>query len=192
MDVSINMMLRQIALIEQAIGWGILLIAFFRARPWTQFQSRESQSSSSAWGGILILIGLAFLLVPYSPTDFQPSLLMLEISIALCPIPIFIALAALVSTRKKRWLPADGTRPRLPRTGIYRAVRHPVYTALLALAASTAIGRTWWPMMVPGFFFLILGIEFRSTADDLGLANVFQDEFFEHQAQTRSYLPLIR
>ncbi len=192
MDVSINMMLRQIALIEQAIGWGILLIAFFRARPWTQFQSRESYSSSSAWGGILILVGLAFLLVPYSPADFQPSILMLEISVAFCPIPILIALAALASTRKKRWFPADATRPRLPRTGIYRAVRHPVHTAILVLAAATAIGRTWWPLMVPGFFFLILGIELRSTADDLGLANVFQDEFFEYQAQTRSYLPLIR
>lgn len=46
--------------------------------------------------------------------------------------------------------------------------------------------------MVPGFFFLLLGIELRATADDFGLANVFQSEFEEYQSVTRAYLPLIR
>ncbi|MGA8041370.1 MAG: hypothetical protein WCA37_01075, partial [Terracidiphilus sp.] len=118
--------------------------------------------------------------------------LFLKAAIVLALVSFVISVAAIAGTRRKLWMPEDERHPRLPRSGIFSSIRHPVYTSLIFLAAATAVTRTWWLMMVPGFFLLILGIELRAAADDLGLANVFQEEFLEYQAQTRSYFPLIR
>lgn len=192
MGDSINVMLQKIWLLELGIGWGVLLLAFLRARPWARLQSKESRSSSSGWGYVFILTALLFLLIPYSPSGAGKPAVFLQAAIVLAFVSFVISVAAIIGTRRRLWMPEDERHPMLPRTGIYSSIRHPVYTSLIFLVAATAVTRTWWLMMVPGFFFLILGIELRAAADDLGLANVFQEEFLEYQAQTRSYFPLIR
>ena len=192
MGDSINVMLQKIWLLELGIGWGVLLLAFLRAHPWARLQSRTSRSSSAGWGYVFILTALLFLLIPYSPSGAGKPALFLQAAIVLAFVSFVISVAALFGTRRKLWMPEDERHPMLPKTGIFSSIRHPVYTSLIFLAAATAVTRTWWLMMGPGFFFLILGIALRAAADDLGLANVFQEEFLEYQAQTRSYFPLIR
>lgn len=191
-DECVNMILQWVALGELAIGWALLAVAFVRSRPWTRLLRSESQTPVAPWGFVLILIGISFIVVPIAPSGFAKSVLALKAAILLCPVSIVIDIAAIITTSRERWVPDGESRPVLPRTGIYRSIRHPVYTSLFCLAIATATARTWWPLMVPGFFFLMLGIELRATADDFGLANVFQNEFEEYQSVTRAYLPRIR
>ncbi len=186
------MILQWIALGELAIGWALLAVAFVRSRPWTRLLRSESRTPVAPWGFVLIFIGISFIVVPFAPSGFTKSVLALKTAILLCPVSIVIDIAAIITASRDRWISDGESRPILPRTGIYRSIRHPVYTSLFCLAIATATARTWWPMMVPGFFFLLLGIELRATADDFGLANVFQNEFEEYQSVTRAYLPLIR
>lgn len=154
-------------------------------------QADGPRPSEGRWGTLLIVGGLAIILLPYAPAQAQKSALSLQIAIGLSCVAFLLSLIAMIATRKSRWMPKGSLRPEMPRRGIHNIVRHPMYTALIIQAFATAFAVSWWLWMFTGMFFLVLGVDLRATADDLILADLFQEEFLEFQAATKSYLPLV-
>lgn len=174
-----------------AISWLIFLVALFKARPWTRMDGSETRPSEGKWGTLFIVGGLVILCIPYAPAGIHSTDLDFEIAIGLSFLSLLLCFSAILATRKQIWFPEGAFWPQLPRTGIYGIVRHPVYTALIVQAFATAFAVSWWLWMFAGIFFLVLGIDLRAAADDLILANLFQDEFFEYQAGSKAYLPWV-
>ncbi len=172
-----------------AMSWIVFLVALVKARPWTRVRDLGGRPTEARWGTVLIVAGLAILLIPYWPPGAHLSAASLEISIGLAALSCLLSIWAMISTRGARWSPADCMRPQLPRTGLHSIVRHPVYTALIVQAFATATALSWWLWMFAGMFFVILGVDLRATADDLILADIFQDEFLEYQSGTKLFLP---
>ncbi len=172
-----------------AVSWIVFLVALVKARPWTRIRDLGGKPTEARWGTVLIVAGLAILLVPYWPPGAHLSATSLEISIGLAALSCVLSISAMIATRGERWSSDDAMRPQLPRIGIHSILRHPVYTALIVQAFATATAVSWWLWMFAGMFFVTLGVDLRATADDLILADLFQDEFLEYQSGTKSYLP---
>jgi protein-S-isoprenylcysteine O-methyltransferase Ste14 len=183
------MQFREIVYSGLAAGWIVFLIAMFKARPWTRIHDLGGRPPEAKWGTALIVAGLAILLIPYSPAGTRIALSSFEFSLGLTALSCLISLFAMIAMRGARWLPEEAMRPHLLRTGILGIVRHPVYTALIVQALATALAISWWLWMFAGMFFVILGVDLRAAADDLILSDLFQEEFIEYQAGSKSYLP---
>jgi len=183
--------LKELVFAILAFSWVVLLVAFFQARPWARMKVSEATPSESKWGGLLIAAGLVIILLPFAPAGPPTSASSLQIGIGLAVLSFLISLSAMIGGGRAHWMPEGALRPQPLRTGIYQLVRHPVYTSLVVLALATACAVSWWLWMFAGMFFVILGIDLRATGDDVLLADIFQDEFLEIQADTKSYLPFL-
>jgi len=76
-------------------------------------------------------------------------------------------------------------------TGPYRWLRHPIYASMLGLLLQTGLARAWWPLLVAGILFGVIGTEIRIRAEDGLLAARFHDQFAAYRT-TKAYLPFLR
>ncbi len=76
--------------------------------------------------------------------------------------------------------------------GPYRVLRHPVYTALLAmLAGSILLISQWWAGALAVIAY-VAGTEIRIAVEDRILAAHFGEEFARYKRQTAAWLPPAR
>lgn len=186
-------MLQRIAIVELGLGWSVWFLAFLASRRWISNYRQIIGSSTSRWGILLTFIGLACLFAYLRPRGFEKTDAEFIASMVLCLPSAVLAWAAVqILSKQRREEAQSNKRPALIRTWPYSAVRHPICTAMLGMAIATAVGWTWWPMMIAGLFFCLLGLEAWVYADDQMLANVFQDEYAEYQSTVRGFIPMIR
>ena len=174
-----------------ALCWVAFLIALVKGRPWTRMETSTASPSEGKWGSLLIAVGLVIIFLPFAPAGPPKTAATFEAAIGLALVALLLSLSAIISTRKGLWMPEGAIRPQLSREGIHKLVRYPLYTGLIFLALATACAVSWWLWMFAGMFFVILGIDLRATADDLLLADLFQEEFLEYQSSTKSYIPFV-
>ena len=80
----------------------------------------------------------------------------------------------------------------LSRRGPYAIVRHPIYTSLLAILASTLFLLTPWRCAVLSLALFIVGTEIRVYTEDRLLASRFGERFSEYRKRVPAYLPFVR
>jgi protein-S-isoprenylcysteine O-methyltransferase Ste14 len=76
----------------------------------------------------------------------------------------------------------------LIRTGPYSVVRHPIYTALLAMYAGTAIVSGQMHALV-GLALAIIAYLRKARMEETNLANVFGEKYDEYRNQTSALVP---
>jgi len=64
--------------------------------------------------------------------------------------------------------------------------------SMFGMLLSSGAAYTWWPMLVAGVSFFMIGTEVRVEAEDRLLETYFQDEFIEYRSRVRAYIPFIR
>lgn len=83
--------------------------------------------------------------------------------------------------------PRDGAR--LVTSGAYAIVRHPIYTALVAMAFGWGLASRRLPTLVAAFALLIL-FDFKSRREERWLVERFP-EYAEYQRRVRKLIPLL-
>jgi len=76
--------------------------------------------------------------------------------------------------------------------GPYAIVRHPIYSALLAMLVSTLFLLTRWQWAAPSIALFIAGTEIRVYTEDRLLASRFGDRFAAYRQRVPAYLPFVR
>lgn len=77
----------------------------------------------------------------------------------------------------------------LVRSGVYRVVRHPIYTSMLFVLLGTGFIFTPLPMLVVAVLVFIIGTEIRVRIEDGLLASRFGAEFHQYRRSVPAYLP---
>jgi len=187
-------MMQHIALEELAVCWGVWLLSIVWPRR-RSLRELRVEVWASRWGIFLNLVGFASILVVTRPLDFNfnkpvPALVA---GMVLAPLSVLLAWMRRYSL-SKRW--RDDSKYEddfvLMKSGAFRIVRHPSYTAALGMLLATGAIWSSSAMLVSGVLFFIAGLELRLFAADRTLANRFQDEFEEYQSRVRGYIPFIR
>jgi len=78
----------------------------------------------------------------------------------------------------------------LVRSGIYRFVRHPIYTSMLFTVLGTGLILAPLYLVAISALLYMLGTEIRVRIEDGLLASRFGDEFREYQQSVPAYLPI--
>jgi protein-S-isoprenylcysteine O-methyltransferase Ste14 len=94
--------------------------------------------------------------------------------------------------RHWRYLATLSANHELVTTGPYAWIRHPMYVSMFGMLLASGAAYTWWPMLVAGVSFFMIGTEIRVEAEDRLLETYFQDEFLEYRSRVRAYIPFIR
>ena len=63
---------------------------------------------------------------------------------------------------------------------------------MLGMLLATGFAKTWWPLLIAGVTFFVIGTEIRVRAEEQLLATRFGDEFEKYKATTPAYLPFLR
>ena len=77
----------------------------------------------------------------------------------------------------------------LVRSGIYRHIRHPIYTSMLFVVVGTGLILAPLYLVVVAVLVYMLGTEIRVRVEDGLLASRFGEEFQEYRRSAPAYLP---
>ena len=156
--------------------------------------AKESvRARASRWGILLVMLGFACIWAFVRPTGFEKSTLSLIASMILGPPSVLLAwVAARHLDKQWRFQAALTEDHKLITTGPYRWVRNPIYASMLGMLLATGLAKTWWPLLVAGIIFFVIGTEIRVHAEERLLAERFGEEFARYKARTPAYLPFLR
>jgi protein-S-isoprenylcysteine O-methyltransferase Ste14 len=173
-----------------AAGWLVWVMPFFlvkrnSARP-------EKLDRRARWG--IVLQMLAYSLLWQSKFWARaPENWRLALSV------FFLAWAGLLSWTAVRTLGRQlridaGLNPdhKLVRSGVYRLVRHPIYTSMLCLLLGTGFMITPLAMLLLSTLLFMIGTEIRVRIEDGLLASRFGDESRDYQRNVPAYLPFLK
>lgn len=155
--------------------------------------SRDKSAESSASRGLHVLIVNAALLLLFVPV---PGLNRRYLPAVFVPLGLAIeSCGVLLAVWARRHLGSNWSGRvtlkvdhELVRTGPYRFVRHPIYTALLAMYAGSAIVSGEWHALV-GFVLAALAYWRKIRIEEANLAGAFGTSWDDYCRSTRALVP---
>jgi protein-S-isoprenylcysteine O-methyltransferase Ste14 len=139
--------------------------------------------------GLAIFVAFAWRL----PADEAPGLLRIAGTMVFGPIAATLSWKAVRHLGKQFRINAGLYEDHeLVTTGPYSIVRHPIYTSLLAILASTLCLLTDWRWAALSLVLFVAGTEIRVHAEDRLLASRFGERFLVYKKSVRAYLPFVR
>jgi protein-S-isoprenylcysteine O-methyltransferase Ste14 len=186
-------MLHIAAYVVVGICWVAWSLAFVKPQKSAAGRKKAVRAPASRWGILLVMLGFACVWAFVQPEGFKKSVPSLIASMILGPVAVVLAWMATRHLDKQwRFEAALSEDHELIRTGPYRWLRHPIYTSLLGMLFATGLVKTWWPLLIAGVVFYVIGTEIRVHAEDGLLASRFGEEFKQYKRTTPAYLPFIR
>jgi protein-S-isoprenylcysteine O-methyltransferase Ste14 len=186
-------LLNMAALAEIFACWIAWSMAFVKPRREAQGAERVAQAPTSRWGLFVVMCGFGCIWAYVRPTDFHKTTPELIASMILAPPAVALVWAATRHLGKQwRFQAALNADHALVQTGPYRWLRHPIYSSMLAMMLATGLAWTWWPMLIAGLVFFLIGTEIRVRAEEQLLAGRFGCEFDAFKEKTWAYLPFLR
>jgi protein-S-isoprenylcysteine O-methyltransferase Ste14 len=173
-----------------AAGWLIWLAPFFLIQ--RKAETPEKLDRRARWG--LVFQGLAYSLLwqnkfwASSPEDWR--------TVFSASFFILAGLFSWTGTRAlgRQWRIDAGLNPdhELVRSGVYRVVRHPIYTSMLCMLFGTGFMITPLPILLLSMLLFIIGTEIRVRIEEKLLASRFGDEFRDYQRTVSPYIPFLK
>ena len=172
------------------IGW---VLAFVRPRRRAAGQKKVVRAASSRVGIGLVMLGYACEWTFVFPKGFHKSTASLIASMIVGSVAVLLAWAATRHLDKQwRFEAALSENHELITTGPYRWVRNPIYTSMFGMLLQTGLVKAWWPLLIAGVVFYIIGTEIRVRAEERLLAARFGDKYTQYRASTSAYFPFVR
>jgi protein-S-isoprenylcysteine O-methyltransferase Ste14 len=186
-------MLQIAAYIVLSVSWITWALAFVRPRRRAAGQRKAVRAPSSRWGILLVMLAYACEWAFIRPEGFHKSAPSLIASILVGPPSIVLAWMATRHLDKQwRFEAALSEDHELIKTGPYRWLRHPIYASMLSMLLATGLAKAWWPLLVAGIVFYVIGTEIRISAEERLLASQFGEEFSQYRQTARAYVPFLR
>jgi protein-S-isoprenylcysteine O-methyltransferase Ste14 len=155
------------------------------------------------WHGILLLIGGLFLSNPPflaklgGPTSSLTIVLIPRSVVAQVVIAVLTVAGLVVAIESRRTLAGNWSRAvaykedhELITTGLYRYVRHPIYTGVLLMVLGTALF-VGTPSAGIGFLIMVLAIWLKLRAEEELLTEHFPQEYPAYKNRTKALIPYI-
>jgi protein-S-isoprenylcysteine O-methyltransferase Ste14 len=76
--------------------------------------------------------------------------------------------------------------------GVYRIVRHPIYTAMLGKLLATGLILSHWTVVIIAFVIFIIGTKIRTIAEEKLLRDAFPDEYEEYAKSVPAFVPFLK
>ena len=179
--------------VELAVCWIAWTLAFVKPRKRAAGAKKTVSAPVSRWGIFLVMLGYACIWAFVRPVGFEKSAASLIASMMIAPPSVVLVwMAARHLDKQWRFEAALSEDHKLITTGPYRWLRNPIYGSMLGMLLATGFAKTWWPLLVAGVIFFLIGTEIRVRAEERLLASRFGDEFEKYKATTPAYLPFMR
>ena len=181
------------AWVELCICWIAWSLAFVRPQKRASGAIKTERAPTSRWGILLVMLGFACIWAFVRPVGFEKSTASLIVSMILGPPSVVLVwMAARHLDKQWRFEAALSEDHKLITTGPYRWLRNPIYASMLGMLLATGFTKTWWPLLVAGVVFFVIGTEIRVRSEEKLLAARFRDEFAKYKATTPAYFPFLR
>jgi protein-S-isoprenylcysteine O-methyltransferase Ste14 len=181
------------AWVEVGLCWIIWMLAFMRPQRRAAGQKKAVRATSSRIGIALVMLAFACVWAFVMPKGFQKSATALIVAMALAPPSVVLAWLATRNLDKQwRFEAALSEDHELIMTGPYRWLRHPIYASMFGMLLATGLAKTWWPLLVAGIVFFVIGTEIRVRAEDGLLATRFGERHARYREGTKAYIPFVR
>jgi protein-S-isoprenylcysteine O-methyltransferase Ste14 len=191
--MTIGTPLQIAAWVELGVCWIAWSLAFVKPQKRASGQKRTVRAPSSRWGIFLVMLGYACIWTFVRPTGFEKSPASLIASMILAPPSVVLVWMAVRHLDKQwRFEAALSEDHKLITTGPYRWLRNPIYGSMFGMLLATGFSKSWWPLLVAGVIFFVIGTEIRVRAEERLLEERFGEEFARYRAQTPAYLPFLR
>ncbi len=178
---------------ELGVCWIAWSLAFVKPRRSAAGAKKAVRAGSSRWGILLVMLGYAFIWAFVRPVGSEKSTASLIASMIIGPPAVVLVWMATRHLDKQWRLEAALSEDhKLITTGPYRWLRNPIYASMMGMFLATGFAKTWWPLLVAGVFFFIIGTEIRVLAEERLLSERFGDEFARYKATTPAYMPFLR
>jgi len=190
-------MLQIVALGVLIICWIAWILAFVIARRRVGVRKKVVSAPISKWGVALQIVGFMVIGARLHSRLLQPPQALentlFVASMILGPLSCALAWVA-VRHLGKQWRieAALSEDHELVQTGPYRWVRHPIYASMLGMLLAFGFVLDWWPMMIVGLIFFLIGLEIRIRAEDRLLAERFGETFAGYRSRVPAYIPFVR
>ncbi len=178
------------------LGWIIFAIRFlFWKKPASAPDAKRS--NISIIGIVLQGVGFAFVWGLrrefFSPLIFEQFTLnvifqILGIVIGICSV--WLAVSAIEELGKQWSLAARLTENhKLITSGVYRIVRHPIYTAMFGMMLATGFAISHWIALPIAIIIFFIGTKIRTIAEEKLLRDAFPAEYEEYAANVSAIIP---
>jgi len=191
--VKISTPLEIAAWIVLGVCWIAWMLAFVRPRRRAAGQKKAVRAASSRIGIGLVMLGYACAWTFVFPKGFHKSEVSLIASMIVGPLSVVLVWWATRHLDKQwRFEAALSEDHELITTGPYHWVRNPIYTSMFGMLLQTGLVKAWWPLLIAGMVFYIVGTEIRVRAEEGLLSARFGETYARYRASTKAYIPFIR
>lgn len=181
------------AWIELGVCWMAWIFAFMKPRQRAAGQKKAVRAASSLLGIVLVGLGFACIWAFIFPRGFHKSAASLIASMIIGPPSVALVwVAARHLDKQWRFEAALSEDHKLITTGPYRWLRHPIYASMLGMLLQVGLAKTWWPLLIAGLVFFIIGTEIRVHAEERLLTARFGERYTQYKSGTKAYIPFVR
>jgi protein-S-isoprenylcysteine O-methyltransferase Ste14 len=185
--------LQVVAWVELGVCWIVWILAFVKPRNRASGAKKVVSAPASRFGIVMVMLGFACIWAFVRPRGFEKSAASLIASMIVGPLSVALVWwATRHLDRQWRFEAALSEDHKLITTGPYRWLRNPIYTSMLGMLLEVGFAKTWWPLLVAGVIFFVIGTEIRVRAEEKLLAARFGEEFTRYKATTPAYFPFLR
>ena len=185
------------------VCWVIFCLYWFISAPSAKSTQETRGWLAGNWQSIWLIIGGLFLsnlafLATFGVPISALTLLLIPRSIVVDGLSIvFTVTGLIVAIVARRTLAGNWSRAvafkedhELITTGLYRYVRHPIYTGILLMILGTAVF-VGTPSAGIGFLIIILGIWFKLRAEEELLTEHFPRKYPAYKKRTKALIPYV-
>ena len=187
--------LASVAVVVVLACWFVFVLTFLLRKPPVTFDRKRDPSS--IFGIVLQVLSLLLVWIVRRPlfTPFVDSSKaiagLFEIIAVVSATGSILLVIAAVKTLGKEWsLTARVvTGHRLATQGPYHFVRHPIYTAMLAMLLANGIAFSYWPALLVAIAVCLGGTLIRIRSEERLLREAFGAEFEAYARRVPALLP---
>jgi protein-S-isoprenylcysteine O-methyltransferase Ste14 len=178
------------------LGWCLWVFLFYRRLARGVEKAPEKTSRRQSLIGLLLqATGVGLVIAVRRPLGAPLMSDLMEPGVHL--LGGLLIVCAVLLTRSALWLMGkewslharvvEGHR--LVTGGAFQVVRHPIYTALLALMAATGLVISKWEAILPGFLICLAGTLFRIHHEEILLRAEFKQEYEDYAERVPALIP---
>ncbi len=181
------------------LWFGFAATFLTRSRPGS---STDAAKAPRSWVG-LILQSVAYMPVwairrvpvfsPLIDSYYVLNIVLQIVAVVLGGVSVWLVMAAVKELGRQWSLEArliEGHK--LVTTGVYRIVRHPIYTAMLGMLVATGIAFSRWYVLLVSVAVFVVGTRIRTVFEERLLHEAFGQEFEDFRAKVPGLIPFLK